>query len=94
MELESINENYRGICGDSMPRLLALLDREPSSRTYGCFHRSFWLHRTSDFASSAAQQGLLALALWREEKGELDALIIAALRFTLNLQHRDGSYDE
>ena len=34
-----------------IPRLLTLLDRDPSSPTYGCFDRNYWHYRTQDFPS-------------------------------------------
>ena len=34
-----------------IPKLLTLLDRTPTSATYGCFDRGYWHYRTSDFPS-------------------------------------------
>ena len=47
----------------SLPRLLSLLDRNPLSETYGCFHRDYWLYKTSDFPDAVRQFGTHALAL-------------------------------
>ena len=47
----------------SVPRLLSLLDRNPLSPTSGCFHRDYWLYKTSDFPDAVRQFGAHALAL-------------------------------
>jgi hypothetical protein len=46
-----------------LPRLLSLLDRNPLSPTYGCFHREYWLDKTIDFPDAMAQFSVQALAL-------------------------------
>lgn len=87
----------------SLPRLLSLLDRNPSSPTYGCFDRSYWLHRKTDFATSTAQMSVRTLALlyktpfsgnWLFGERAVLEWIRAGLEFTLTLQHGDGSFDE
>lgn len=87
----------------SQRRLLNLLDRNPASKTYGCFDRSYWLHRKSDYAISTAQLSTATLAYFYKTSFPGNMLyqqptclewIIAAVKFTLSLQHRDGSFDE
>ncbi len=46
-----------------IPKLLTLLDRTPTSATYGCFDRGYWHYRTSDFPSGMSQEFVLPLAL-------------------------------
>lgn len=41
--------------------VLGLLDREPHSRTYGCFDRTFWAWKFTDFPGARFQEGLCAL---------------------------------
>ena len=86
-----------------IPRLLGLQDRNPFSPTYGCFHRDYWLDKTSDFPDAVRQFGVQALALvYRHEfpgsiyKGQpkIRDWAIAGLDFWARIQHRDGSFDE
>ena len=88
---------------DQIPRLLSLLDRNPFSPTYGCFHRDYWLYKTSDFPDAVRQFGVHALALVYKRdfpgniyKGQtkIRDWTIAGLHFWANIQHRDGSFDE
>ncbi len=46
-----------------IPRLLHLIDRNPFSRTFGCFDRAFWHYRTMDFPCGMSQEFVLPLAL-------------------------------
>ena len=84
-------------------RLLTLLDRNPYSPTYGCFHRDYWLYKTSDFPDAVRQFGVhtLALVYARDFPGNIykgKSVIrdwtIAALEFWVTIQHQDGSFDE
>ena len=86
-----------------LPRLLGNQDRNPFSPTYGCFHRDYWLEKTSDFPDAVRQFGVQALALvYRHDfpgniyKGEpkVRDWAIAALDFWARIQHSDGSFDE
>ena len=86
-----------------MPRLLGNQDRNQFSQTYGCFHRDYWLDKTSDFPDAVRQFGVHALALvykynfpgniyYRQTK--IKEWTIAGLNFWTRIQHRDGSFDE
>jgi len=86
-----------------IPRLLGNQDRNAFSPTYGCFHRDYWLDKTSDFPDSVRQFGVHALALvYRFDfpgsiyKGQAKVRdwAIAGLDFWAGIQHRDGSFDE
>lgn len=86
-----------------IPRLLTLLDRNPYSPTYGCFHRDFWLYKTSDFPDAVRQFGAQSLALvYRHDfpgnpyfqNQSVRDWAIAALDFWARIQHREGSFDE
>lgn len=86
-----------------IPRLLSLQDRNPYSPTYGCFHRDYWLYKTSDFPDAVRQFGVHALALvYKHEfpgniyKGQpkVRDWAIAGLDFWARIQHKDGSFDE
>ncbi len=87
----------------SLPRLLSLLDRNPLSPTYGCFHRDYWLYKTSDFPDAVRQFGVHALALvyahdfpkniYRANEN-IRNWAIAGVQFWAGIQHADGSFDE
>jgi hypothetical protein len=96
-------ETYIDLALAEVPRILSLQDRNPFSPAYGCFHRSYWLHRTSDFPSAIAQQGVHVLALvWAHELKDnpyyRDRKILewclAGIRYWIRIQKDDGSFDE
>ncbi|NJN68000.1 MAG: methyltransferase domain-containing protein [Chloroflexaceae bacterium] len=86
-----------------IPRLLSNQDRNPFSPTYGCFHRDYWLDKTSDFPDAVRQFATHALALvythdfpgniYRGQPKIRD-WAIAGLDYWARIQHRDGSFDE
>lgn len=86
-----------------IPRLLSLQDRNPLSPTYGCFHRDYWLYKTSDFPDAVRQFGVHALALVYKHdfpgniyqgQTKVRDWTIAGLDFWARIQHQDGSFDE
>jgi hypothetical protein len=88
---------------DQTPRLLGLLDRNNSSRTYGCFDRHYWHYNTSDFACARSQEAVLTLTLlyvinhkanvYYNQKLILD-WINAGLEFWAQIQEHTGSFNE
>ncbi len=100
---EALRRTYsdRGLA--QVPRLLSLQDRNEFSRTYGCFHREYWLCRAVDFPSSIAQFGVHSLALAYTQPfpdnpylGSAKILLyaLAAMEYWISIQHADGSFDE
>jgi hypothetical protein len=88
---------------NQIPRLLGNLDRNSFSPTYGCFHRDYWLDKTSDFPDAVRQFGVHALALVYKYdfpdniykgKEKIKNWTIAAMEFWCKIQHQDGSFDE
>ena len=88
---------------EAIPRLLTLQDRNPFSPTYGCFHRDYWLYKTSDFPDAVRQFGCHALALIYSyplpgnsyyQKAAIAEWALAGLNFWARIQHSDGSFDE
>jgi hypothetical protein len=88
---------------NQLPRLLGNLDRNPFSPTYGCFHRDYWLDKTSDFPDAVRQFAVHALALvykydfpgnLYQGQPKIRDWAIAGLDFWARIQHRDGSFDE
>ena len=86
-----------------IPRLLGNMDRNPFSPTYGCFHRDYWLDKTSDFPDAVRQFGVHALALVYkydfpgsiyQGQPKIRDWTIAAMVFWSKIQHKDGSFDE
>ena len=101
--MSQLRDAYAQKAISQIPRLLSLQDRTPFSPTYGCFHRDYWLYKTSDFSDAVRQFGVHALALVYKHdfpgsiyKGQakIRDWTIAALDFWARIQHRDGSFDE
>ena len=96
-------DSYARLALAQIPRILTLQDRNPMSRTYGSFARTFWLDRTSDFPTALAQYATHALALaWAHEmpgnvyRGHPKILqwVFAGMENFIATQHDDGSFDE
>lgn len=86
-----------------IPRLLSNQDRNPYSPTYGCFHRDYWLDKTSDFPDAVRQFAAQALALVYQhempgniyyQQPKIRDWAIAGLDYWARIQHADGSFDE
>jgi len=92
------------LCVPQVPRALALMDRDPSSRTYGSMDRPYWYYRTlTNFPGATWQQpmvGLAALGRARHATNPFanDATVLEAARAALlawtRSQHRNGAFDE
>lgn len=101
--MSSLRDVYAQKALSQLPRLLGNQDRNPLSRTYGCFHRDYWLDKTSDFPDAVRQFAMQALALvythdfpgniYRGEE-KICEWAIAALDYWAKIQHKDGSFDE
>ena len=97
------NQIYLQQSTNYIPRLLSWQDREPFSASYGCFDRTFWCWKFTDFAGARFQEGVYALSyLYRHpfennrfhEHPQVLKWILAGMRFWRNLQYKDGSFDE
>ncbi|WP_462281016.1 hypothetical protein [Salinivirga cyanobacteriivorans] len=100
---EQLRNVYAHKAISQIPRILGNMDRNPYSPTYGCFHRDYWLDKTSDFPDAVRQFGVHALALVYKHdfpgniyknKQKVKNWAIAALKFWSKIQHKDGSFDE
>ena len=102
-ERADLRDVYAQKALSQIPRILSNQDRTPSSPTYGCLHRDYWLDKTSDFPDAVRQFAVHALAL--VYKYEMPGNIyyrspkvrdwtVAALDFWASIQHSDGSFDE
>ncbi len=84
---------------EQLPRILTLLDRNPSSATYGCFDRNYWHYKITDFPCMRMQEAILALALASKTKQQIKkevliALANAGLEFWAKSLASDGSTSE
>ena len=86
-----------------LTRLLSWQDRERSSKTYGCFDRTFWGWKFTDFPGARFQEGCYAIAAVARHntagnpfagQERLDIWARAGLRYWQSIQYRDGSFDE
>jgi len=86
-----------------IPKIIELLDRNPYSKTYGCFDRSFWHYRTADFSSGMYQEYVLPLALAYQNpfinndfynKENVRQWVTAGIDFASRSSHQDGSCDD
>jgi len=88
---------------NQIPRLLSMQDRNPYSKTYGCFDRMYWLDKAIDFPSAIMQFAVQSLALVYSEKfpnnpyyknDNILKWAIAGMEFWTKIQKKDGSFDE
>ena len=86
-----------------VPRLLGLLDRNPSSSTYGCFDRNYWHYKILDFSNGRLQEAALTLALLYTVEypqnlycniKKIKEWSLAAMEFLESIQNSDGSFNE
>jgi len=94
---------YAEIVMSLVPRIVSSLDKNKSSRTYGCFDKAFWFYKTSDFPCARFQEPLLTLALLYKNRFPGNSLFSknkakewaeAGIRYLSSTQNRDGSFNE
>lgn len=100
---DSTREMYARLALPYIPRLLQLVDRNPFSRTYGCFDRAYWHYRTMDFPCGMSQEFVLPLALVYAKKypgntfhgvARVRELAEAGVRYMIQASHADGTTDD
>lgn len=98
-----MREYYLAGVPDRIEKLLTLLDRNPFSKTYGCFDRNFWHYKIKDFPSGMSQEFTLALVLAyvTEFPGniyfkhpKIREYVEAGIRFAAEFCRKDGSTDD
>jgi hypothetical protein len=86
-----------------VPRILGQLDRNPLSKTYGCFDRQYWHYNIVDFPCVRYQEAVLTLSIAYQLKNKenpyynnalLRDWINAAVEFWAKIQDKDGSFSE
>jgi hypothetical protein len=80
-------------------RLLSQLNRDPATPTYGCFDRRYWAWKLVDFPEATFQRNIHSLCWFMdqpeaESSNNLVEFIKAGLFYTLEIQHKDGSFDQ
>jgi hypothetical protein len=103
-KLEELQENIFWIVPCILaPRLLGMIDRDPSSSTYGCADRYHWHYKLHDVSNARFQESMHVLALLHDldmpenpffRSRLLRRLVEGVLRFWLASRHSDGSLDE
>lgn len=88
---------------ENTPRLLSLMNRNLSSKSYGCFDRQYWHYNTVDFPCAEYQESVLTLAFLYTIEYEGNPYfqsesilewINGGLDFWRRIQHKNGSYAE
>jgi SAM-dependent methyltransferase len=101
--LSHLRDVYAHKALSQVPRLLSHQDRNRYSPTYGCFHRPYWLDKTSDFPDALRQFSVHTLALVYAHdfpgniyrgQAKIREWAVAGMDFWASLQHADGSFDE
>ncbi|MFO8020043.1 MAG: hypothetical protein R6U96_15565 [Promethearchaeia archaeon] len=101
--IKKYQQTLRNYLKFQLPKILSLLDRDPYSKTYGCFDREFWHFKSKGFFNGMNQCNIFSLALYYSTEYEgnylykvdkLKKYILAAIKFSINHCHRDGSFDE
>ncbi|MFZ4575281.1 MAG: hypothetical protein ACOYN0_12840, partial [Phycisphaerales bacterium] len=96
-------QRYIDLALPYIPRLLHLVDRNPFSRTYGCFDRSFWHYRTMDFPCGMSQEFVLPLALVFARRypgnpyhgvARVREIAEAGIRYLVDSSYSDGTTDD
>lgn len=90
---------FRQPAFDVAERMLGLLDRRPHSATFGCFDRSYWHYRMSDFPSAWFNNAVEYVALLVRSQGPWSSPVLrrwaeGAVNFSMALQQGDGSVSE
>ncbi len=85
------------------PLLLSHLNRDPYSPLYGSFDRAHWSWQSKDFSNADLQRGIFPLTILYSNNFDSNEYfknqniltwIEAALDFWVNLQNRNGSFDQ
>ncbi|MCA8955174.1 MAG: hypothetical protein KDC87_03815, partial [Planctomycetes bacterium] len=101
--MTTASETYRNAILAEIPRVISLLDREEFSRTRGCFDRTFWAWKFTDFPGARFQEGLCVLGfLWATDlpnspyyhNARLLAWIAGGFDYWCGIQRRTGDFDE
>ncbi len=96
-------EIFRQIALGQIPRILGFQDRNPKSRTYGCFDRFYWHYKLHDMSNAGFQEASLTLAIIYKnsfpeniyyKNNKTKDWLKAAVKFWLKLRNFGGSFNE
>jgi len=95
-------DSLKSIVLSVIPRILGLLDRNPDSKTYGCFDRYYWHYKLIDFPNIRFQEASLILSLIYKNESfgryfhsiNIKSFAEAAICFAFSKQNSDGSFNE
>lgn len=97
----AIADIYLAPVRQRLPEVISRLDKEPFSKTYGSFDRTFWCWKFTDFSATRFQEGIYSLARFYTDpssdlyqKPDVLQWIKAGFTWWQKLQHRQGSFDE
>ncbi|MBN2569763.1 MAG: hypothetical protein JXB42_10085 [Deltaproteobacteria bacterium] len=87
---------------DSTQSLVNLQDKDPTSRTYGCFDRDYWAWKSKDMPNSTRQNAIYPLAYLASTDvmrlgpiGEIISEVIrSGLLFLRRCQRKNGAFDQ
>jgi hypothetical protein len=86
---------------DKIALVLSSLDRDPFSKTSGCFDRLFWAWKLKDYPDATLQRLIFPLVTYFYridssfcEKRVLLTWLIRSFEYLRKIQHRDGSFDQ
>jgi len=79
--------------------LLSQVNRDRATQTYGCFDRRYWAWKLVDYPEATFQRNLYPLSWYLDQQPDENRIhlfetIKAGLEFALNIQHKDGSFDQ
>jgi hypothetical protein len=81
--------------------ILSSLDRDPFSKTSGCFDRLFWAWKLKDYPDATLQRIIYPLVAYYYrvdnffcEKKVFLSWIMRSCEYLSKIQHRDGSFDQ
>lgn len=98
-----MDEVYKDVVLSQIPRILGFVDREPNSKTFGCFDRYYWHYKLIDFPNARFQEASLLLALLYKNdfagniylgKRKILELAKASISFWHEIQNKEGSFNE
>ena len=103
MSTHHTKETYYAFVLREVERIVSWQDRESFSPTYGCFDRTYWGWKFTDFSGARFQEGVYSLAhLFHHEfpgnslagSARIFDWMLAGMGYWRRLQHSDGSFDE
>ena len=80
--------------------ILSEINRDPATDTLGCCDRRYWAWKLTDFPEATFQRNVFPLTWYADQmeaqqyKKSIFRTIISGLLYAMQIQHRDGSFDQ